>query len=269
MRLHKFNFVALILVISCITSCLDNVYSQQSNAQIEVIAPVSNDDQKFNILVEKMRKLQGNTQKNWDNYEQGARDLIKQFPEQPDGYQFLINEILFGKREKALALAKELSGMSAPEKYRLWAKGFIFRHDSIGKPVMMQFTSLDGREVDLAKLKGKVVLVDFWGTACVPCVAALPTIKTAYDKYHQQGFEVIGISYDSDKARLTRFVKEHEYPWPQSFEGEQGVDNRFAQEFGVCGIPHMLLLDKKGFLRNGDFHTGPTFEASITELLNE
>ena len=113
------------------------------------------------------------------------------------------------------------------------------------------------------------MLIDFWGTTCVPCVAALPDIRAAYDKYHAQGFEVIGISFDSNKAHLTRFIKEKELPWPQYFDGKQGVDSKFGQEFGISGIPHTLLLDKKGALRMDNIYIGPSFEAYVSKLLSE
>jgi peroxiredoxin len=142
----------------------------------------------------------------------------------------------------------------------------------------MQFTAVDGRKVDLTKMKGKVVLVDFWATTCGPCIAELPRIKIAYDKFHEQGFEIIGISCDTELERLKRFIKNNGIPWPQYFDGKQQESNKFAQSFGVDGIPHMFLVDKKGLLRfdnvraNDKYHTkGDTtsFEEKLSILLEE
>ena len=80
-------------------------------------------------------------------------------------------------------------------------------------------------------------------------MAELPRVKAAYDKFHAQGFEIIGISCDTDKEQLNRFLKEKELPWPQYYDGQQQTKNKFAQEFGVDGIPQMFLVDKKGYLR--------------------
>ena len=91
----------------------------------------------------------------------------------------------------------------------------------------MQFMAVDGREVDLAELRGKVVLVDFWGTHCGPCVEELPRVKAAFEKFHAQGFEVIGISCDTDRKELEKYVKQHGISWPQYFDGKKQGDNEF------------------------------------------
>ncbi|HZF01755.1 MAG TPA: TlpA disulfide reductase family protein [Methylomirabilota bacterium] len=217
-----------------------------------------------------------------DRLVEGAWTLIKDYPKEANGYQFIMGATedyeYLGNLDKARALANELVASSAPEKYKLWTKGFLNRLDSHGKSVSLQFTAVDGREVDLAQMRGKVVLVDFWGTHCGPCVAELPRVKAALKNFHAQGFEVIGISCDTDKKELEEYVKQHDISWPQYFDGKQQNDNKFTVEFGIDGIPHMFLVDKKGFLRfdnvraRDDVHPkGDTisFEGKISKLLAE
>jgi peroxiredoxin len=102
-------------------------------------------------------------------------------------------------------------------------------------------------------------------------------VKAAYDKFRGQGFEVIGISCDTDKEQLNKFLDEKGFPWPQYFDGK-GFGNKISQSFGIDGIPHMFLVDKKGLLRfdnvraSDKYHpkndtTG--FEEKISKLLAE
>ena len=109
------------------------------------------------------------------------------------------------------------------------------------------FEALDGRTVDLSKMKGKVVLIDFWATWCGPCVKEIPSIKKIYDKFQGRGFEVIGISLDRDRKKLETFVNENNIPWPQFFDGKGGK-NRLAKKYGIRGIPTLWLVDKQGNL---------------------
>src|SRR2546421_2871622 len=135
-----------------------------------------------------------------------------------------------------------------------------------GKPLTMKFTALDGREVDLSKLQGKVVLIDFWATWCGPCRAELPNVKAAYEKLRPKGFEIVGISFDSSKKDLQSFVAKEKMTWPQYFDGLTWK-NKIGVKYKIEGIPTMWLLDKKGNLR--EMEVRGNLESRVEKLLAE
>ncbi len=198
--------------------------------------------------------------------EKAARDLIKDFPDRREGYDFLFFVANETKGEKAKELAKEIVASPAPEELKVKARGLVWNMEAAGKDLPLVFSAVDGREVDVAKLKGKVVLVDFWATWCGPCVAEMPNVKMAYEKLHDKGFEVVGISYDTDKGKLLRFLETNGIQWPQYFEGKSW-ENRYALQFGIYSIPTMWLLDKKGKLRDMDARGG--LDDKVEKLLAE
>lgn len=115
------------------------------------------------------------------------------------------------------------------------------------QPLDLKFTALDGRVVDTAAWRGKVVLVDFWASWCVPCVQAMPKLKKLHADYHSRGLEIIGVSVDNADAReaLVKLVAKLELPWPQAFDG-QGNRTEYAMRYGVQPIPHVLLAGPDG-----------------------
>jgi len=134
------------------------------------------------------------------------------------------------------------------------------------KPLEMKFTAVDGREVDVSKLQGKVVLIDFWATWCGPCVAELPNVLKAYKELHPKGFEIVGISLDGEKSELEAFVKEKGMEWPQYFDGK-GWQNEIATKYGIQSIPAMWLLNKKGMVVSTAARG--SLEEQVTKLLAE
>lgn len=124
---------------------------------------------------------------------------------------------------------------------------------------------LEGQPLSIASRKGKVVLIDFWATICPPCVHEMPNLIKVYEKYHEKGFEIIGISLDRDKDSLTTFLKEKKMTWPQYFDGKS-FDGKLATLYGIDRMPTTFLLDREGKLIEADLR-GEELEAAVEKAV--
>ena len=123
-----------------------------------------------------------------------------------------------------------------------------------GKPVIpFAQIGIDGTMVDVNAYKGKVVLIDFWGSWCVPCRISHPALKELYDQYKSKGFEIIGISNEiansnRDKKKQDiawrKAVKEDGLSWPQILYDPAIKD--IVKEYDINGYPTKFLVDQNG-----------------------
>ena len=202
-------------------------------------------------------------------YNKGARKLAKDYPEEigPRAMLLEASSLVSDAKEKKAILA-DIAALKNPKFAPIVerAKGELKKVEALGKPVNIKFKAVDGREIDTAKMKGKVVLIDFWATWCGPCVAEIPNVKKSYEKLHKKGFEIIGISLDSSEQKLNDFVSKNAMSWPQYFDGK-GWSNKLAKEYGISSIPAMWLVDKKGNLV--DMNARNNLDSKIEKLLSE
>lgn len=130
-----------------------------------------------------------------------------------------------------------------------------------------QLVATDGRKYKLSDLKGKVVLVNTWATWCGPCVAEMPLFVKAYEKYKDQGFEILAISDDdaADRDQVLRFAKEHRLNFPVLYD--EGV---VAKLYDMQGYPGNIFIDRQGnirYLQVGGFDDERRLEIILNELL--
>ena len=140
---------------------------------------------------------------------------------------------------------------SKNEQIRSMAESFagtLRRLSLPGHPMEIKGTLLSGKPFEQSSLAGKVVLIDFWATWCGPCVAEIPNVLEQYEKYHDKGFEVVGISLDEDREALEKFVGEQKIPWPILYEKPEGEGWRhpLSTYYGISGIPTVILIGRDG-----------------------
>ena len=116
--------------------------------------------------------------------------------------------------------------------------------------------------------RDKPVLVEFWATWCGPCRAELPNLKQCYAKYHDRGFDVVGVSLDQDVDTLKQFLAEEQIPWTNLFDpGAAGWDNPLAARYGIKAIPTAMLVDRQGKVLSTTAR-GPELERLLAQLLD-
>lgn len=124
-------------------------------------------------------------------------------------------------------------------------------------------TTLDGRQVSLDDLQGKVVLIDFWATWCGPCREALPHIQEIARKFQGQPLVILSVSLDQDESKWKDFVAKNNMTWLQYRDG--GFGGTLATLFGVNEIPHTFTIDPDGVLQ--DEHVGDgSIEGKLKKL---
>ena len=122
--------------------------------------------------------------------------------------------------------------------------------------------SIDGQSYTLSQLRGNVIIVDFWATWCPPCRNSIPALSRLYEKYHDRGFMVLGISVE-DVNTLVQYRDKQQVPYP-ILVGTKDV----VQAYEVTAIPKMLFFDKKGAVRKTQTGYSPELEPQFETLVD-
>lgn len=124
------------------------------------------------------------------------------------------------------------------------------RSFDMSKPLDMAFTAIDGAKVDLADMRGKVVLIDFWSIRCAPCIKEMPHVQVMYEKYRSQGFEVIGLAGDDERARerVLKIIKKQNATWPQYLDKGKDAKVSYHALYKINSYPTVWLLNKEGIV---------------------
>ena len=143
---------------------------------------------------------------------------------------------------------------------------------TVGQPApQLIVPQLDGHEFDLAKLRGKVVLVNVWATWCSPCRVEMPTLDALYRRYHSRGLDLLGLSIDEapDAGQVRQVMRQFSYPGALASAARV---NGFGQPIAV---PITYVIDARGVIRAQLQAEGPSgvsrqaLEQAVLPLLGQ
>jgi len=125
----------------------------------------------------------------------------------------------------------------------------------------------DGKVISLSDLQGKYVLIDFWASWCKPCRKAFPHMKELYKKYHSKGFEILGVTNDTNHKLWKKAIEKDEIPWLNVADEfpENGGTARVIGQYGMDYLPSTLLIDKDGIIIAKQLH-GHELDEKLKEL---
>lgn len=124
------------------------------------------------------------------------------------------------------------------------------------------------RALELDKLRGRVIYLDFWASWCLPCRASFPFMNALQDSYGKQGLTVLAVDVDHDRADAQRFLQRY----PADFRVLFDPDGRTAEAFQLMGMPTTVLIDRAGRVRyrhlGFQIDSRSQYEQEIRQLLN-
>ncbi len=198
-------------------------------------------------------KLRESTQKWWFEQLEAFARKWPQSEDAPDAVvQLAISYELMGRLDDAKAWYEQLAKNYPKTDAGVKAQGALRRLTLTGNKLTLSGKSLYQKDLSSAQYDGKVLLVVFWASYAQPFTADLPAIKTVYDKYNEDGFEIMGVNMDGDLSALPAYLKQHGITWQSLREApkENGMQpGDFG--YGIVSVPTMFLVNKQGIVEGG------------------
>ncbi len=195
-----------------------------------------------------LQQPRANFQSIQEEWLENLKQFVKDYPKAGDAAEAMLQlgmaHEFAGEEEEAKAWFGRVVNEFPDSAGAAKAAGARRRLDAVGKQLEFRGQSPAGGVVDLAKYRGKVMLIQYWATWCEPCKVDMSTLKELMTRYGQH-FGVIGVSLDHSVKDLAEFVKENRLTWPQIHE-DGGLDSRPANQLGILTVPTMILVDQQG-----------------------
>jgi thiol-disulfide isomerase/thioredoxin len=206
------------------------------------------------------------------DWEKALTEHLARFPDYGGNHILLEQRARFLRKFEPARLVpylEELAKSTNPETSEMAAKQLAIvkaRDELKAKPFVLQFKATNGADVDLEKLRGKVVLLYFWASWSEPSIAQIPVIQQLHGKFGESGLTVISVSLDDNAKDLAAAVKKKKITWPTYFDGK-GFESPLTKPYGLDELPALWLINKQGHLT--DFEAEQDTPAKIQKLLTE
>jgi thiol-disulfide isomerase/thioredoxin len=212
---------------------------------------------KFSYLTaeysESLQKPEADFAKIQSNWIERLEGFVKDFggsrPAAEAMLQLAISEEFAGEDKAATDWYGQIVSGYADTDMAEKASGAVRRLSSVGNALELRGKGLTGTPLDVAELRGNVVVVHYWATWCEPCKQDMDQLKKLLAQYSRRKFQVMGVNLDDNPQAATTFLEQQRYSWPQLHE-PGGLESDLAKQFGIFTLPVMLLVDEQGRVAN-------------------
>lgn len=209
------------------------------------------------IYMYSQQQKDANFQKIQQQWLTDLEEFAAAFPKSEDAAEALLqlgmSQEFGGSIEDAQGWYRKVAGGFPGTDRAKKAAGAMRRLGSEGKRIQLRGPALGRGKIDLARYRGKLVLIQFWATWCGPCKQDMTLLKELHAKNAKRGFEVIGVCLDDDPAVAKEFLASAKLPWPHIYE-PGGLNSRPANELGVMTLPLMMLVGQDGLVAKRNIH---------------
>ncbi len=197
------------------------------------------------------------------------------------GYGIWMNEVLAADdtaqptdtteaRERAMVIFQNTIGAEPNTEGARGAAAFMYEIEKLQTGMAapeLAGKDADGKELKLADLKGRVVVLKFWRYTCPDCRKRIPQERELAERLKDKPFTLLGVATDESPDALKKMLGENKINWPNIYDGKRG-EGAIHKQWNILRVPTIYVIDKEGVIRHRDLH-GKALEDAVEKLLSK